>query len=128
MQEEIENHPEDSCSAREYLPRTPTRRAKESDPDTYLLISRIRGRYDFPRLCNKIPEDHEEDLAHPRYAPLHRLSPSINISIGGASPDTLRRPLTSYSWLQTSRRSTIQSPSPGVPEILDVVVLARRLR
>ncbi|KZV23604.1 hypothetical protein F511_37589 [Dorcoceras hygrometricum] len=59
-----------TTSAREDPLTTPTRRAGESFLDTSFLIQRILGRYDFPCLRNKIPEDHGEDLARPR-SPLH---------------------------------------------------------
>ncbi|KZV27110.1 endonuclease V-like [Dorcoceras hygrometricum] len=63
----------------------------------------IRGRYDFPHLCNKIPEDHGEDLVHPRYAPLHRLSPSINTRYQ-AKRSTFHRPVLRRStWYPTNR-------------------------
>ncbi|KZV57767.1 disease resistance protein [Dorcoceras hygrometricum] len=129
--EELGRWTEDPYLVREYLPRTMSRRKR------------------IPR----ITEDIRQDIL------FHRLSPSINtrfapsfythsflhtfalsiyfsrsralpdLSIGGASSDTLPAPSDQLFVVADIKEEAQSSPLPlDVPELLDVMVFARRLR
>ncbi|KZT76512.1 pyridoxine/pyridoxamine 5'-phosphate oxidase 1, chloroplastic-like [Dorcoceras hygrometricum] len=110
--------------------------AEDPDPTCFTKIGR-HTRILSPKIT--------EYLIHlrfpPRYSPPHRLSPSINTTRFAplhsftpyctlshtayialvCSRAHFRRPLTSVLWLQTFRR-TLQSPTPDVSELFDVVI------
>ncbi|KZV57187.1 hypothetical protein F511_13079 [Dorcoceras hygrometricum] len=99
--EDLGRWTEDSCLVREYLPRTLSRRKR------------------IPRITKDIRQD----------ILFHLLSPSINTSIGGASPDTLPAPSDQLFVVADIEEESQSSPlSLDVPELLDVLVFARRLR
>ncbi|KZV33131.1 endo-1,3(4)-beta-glucanase 1-like [Dorcoceras hygrometricum] len=89
-----------------YLPRTPIRRAEESFLGTFPEITEylIRPRFPSSLYCSRF---------------LSRALPDL--SIGGASPDTLPAP-SDECFVVAAFRRTLQFPTPNVPEVLDLVI------